>query len=281
MLRRWYFLLPVYLIVSFIEAYGQVGAVTYSIYFRTGKAELDRASKRTLDSLLNLGLINGSQSLAITGYADEPGSNPLNDSLSYRRARATAGYLQSGSAIAQHNIVSLSGAGYIGARGLGDNAEARRVDITAVSTPPTKTSLMIVDSLGLDGTFELDKIFFEAGKAILLPSSSAQLQELRQLMENRPTLRIRLEGHICCGAAFMKQTSNPMEAELNERQIENGRSLSLRRAEAVYLHLKRAGISAERISFKGFGFDRPKVFPEKTPEDEASNRRVEVRILSK
>jgi outer membrane protein OmpA-like peptidoglycan-associated protein len=51
------------------------------------------------------------------------------------------------------------------------------------------------------------------------------------------------------------------------------------RAKAVYDFLVSKGIAAERLSYKGFGFTRPKIFPEETEADRVQNRRVEIRVV--
>ncbi len=79
----------------------------------------------------------------------------------------------------------------------------------------------------------------------------------------------------------MARASNRREIDLQEKQMGDGRQLSEKRALAVYQYLVQNGIAAWRMSWKGFGFDHPKVFPEKTAEDAVKNRRVEVRILSR
>ena len=280
MTRLWFPFLLTCLGISFSQVFGQ-GSAKYSVYFKTGSAEIGSASRATLDSLLLHKLITRTQSLTITGYADEPGTTALNDSLSYKRAHAIARYLQRGSRSGPQSVARISGEGARLAVGQGDNPQARRVDITIGSAVPARISVETIDSVKLNGTFALDNLLFEGGLDILLPGSFPQLQQLLQVMKDRPTLHIRLEGHICCGGPFLARASNRREIDFNERAIETGRQLSERRAQAVYQYLIQNGIAAERMSWKGFGFERPKAFPEKTNEDAVSNRRVEVRVLSR
>jgi len=82
-------------------------------------------------------------------------------------------------------------------------------------------------------------------------------------MEEMPTLKISIEGHICCDSNDVTQ-------------------LSLARAKLVYDYLVKNGIDAKRLSYKGFGATRPiHPLPELNENEQKENRRVEIRILSK
>lgn len=68
---------------------------------------------------------------------------------------------------------------------------------------------------------------------------------------------IHIRGHVCCGPA---------------------ESVSKKRAKTVYRFLIQAGIDKERISYAGYSDEIPAVWPEKTEEDAAANRRVDFKI---
>jgi len=55
--------------------------------------------------------------------------------------------------------------------------------------------------------------------------------------------------------------------------------LSQNRAKAVYDYLAGKGIDAARLTWQGFGHSRPVIADEKTPDDAAKNKRVEIRII--
>ncbi len=98
---------------------------------------------------------------------------------------------------------------------------------------------------------------------VVLPDSRSILDELLQIMSNNPTLKIEIQGHICC---------NPSEIE----------DISLKRAKTVYNFLLSNGISADRITYKGFASSRPLYpLPEKNEEERVANRRVEILIIEK
>jgi outer membrane protein OmpA-like peptidoglycan-associated protein len=59
-------------------------------------------------------------------------------------------------------------------------------------------------------------------------------------------------------------------------------NLSEERARTVYSFLINNHIKAERLSFKGYGHQKPLFpYPERTGEEEIMNRRVEIKIIRK
>lgn len=98
---------------------------------------------------------------------------------------------------------------------------------------------------------------------VVLPDSRPILDELLQIMNNNPTLKIEIQGHICC----------------KEFEVED---ISIKRAKTVYNFLLPNGITESRISYKGFASTRPIYpLPEKNEEERVANRRVEILILEK
>jgi len=98
---------------------------------------------------------------------------------------------------------------------------------------------------------------------VILPESERILKELLQIMITNPTLKIEIQGHICC---------NPLEVQ----------DISTKRAKTVYDFLVRNGIDKDRITFKGFASTRPIYpLPEKNEFERIANRRVELLILEK
>jgi outer membrane protein OmpA-like peptidoglycan-associated protein len=94
--------------------------------------------------------------------------------------------------------------------------------------------------------------------------SQTELEKLLEFLNKNPSLKIEIQGHICC------QTSPGVY------------DVSPSRARAVWLFLIKNGINKNRMSFKGFGTTRPiHPIPEKSAQEEEDNRRVEIMILSK
>lgn len=109
----------------------------------------------------------------------------------------------------------------------------------------------------------LRNIFFDFNKFDLKPESQVELDKLVQLLQENPTVRIQIEGH----------TDNIGNAGDNLKLSEN-------RAKAVVNYLVSKGISAGRLTAKGFGATRP-VAENSSEEGRAQNRRTELKVMAK
>ncbi|MGC4040174.1 MAG: OmpA family protein [Flavobacterium sp.] len=111
----------------------------------------------------------------------------------------------------------------------------------------------------------LPNIYFFNNSARIVPKSDATLYDLRCAMEENPTLKIEIQGHICCQG----QSGGPAD-------------VSTARARAIYNYLLRNKIDKKRMTFKGYGTTRPiHPIPEKSAQEEDENRRVEILIIEK
>ncbi len=109
----------------------------------------------------------------------------------------------------------------------------------------------------------LKNIYFETNKSALLPESFTTLNSVVKLLQNNPSLRLEISGH----------TDNVGSAKYNNK-------LSLERAKSCVHYLEGQGITEDRLTAKGFGFQF-NIAPNDTDENKAKNRRVEFKILSK
>jgi len=107
----------------------------------------------------------------------------------------------------------------------------------------------------------LENLIFATGKANITPSSYEELNTIVKMMEERPDIKIQLEGHT-------DFAGNP-KANMQ---------LSRDRVEAVKDYLVDQGIKKKRIMLKAFGGEQP-ITRDRSPEGRRKNRRVEVRIL--
>ncbi len=112
-------------------------------------------------------------------------------------------------------------------------------------------------------TIRLKNIFFEFDKADLLPRSFVELEKLRQILKENPSLVIEIHGH----------TDSDGEEKYNLE-------LSKKRAKTVVDWLKTEGIASKRLAAKGFGEGQP-IVSNDTPENRALNRRVEFLIVKR
>lgn len=108
----------------------------------------------------------------------------------------------------------------------------------------------------------LNNVFFESGSANLLAKSGYELKRLLQLLQDNQGMMIEIRGH----------TDNVGSDSDNQQ-------LSEKRAQAVYNYLIAAGVSNERLSYKGFGESTP-IADNLTEEGRQRNRRTEFVILS-
>ncbi|MCA0236401.1 MAG: OmpA family protein [Bacteroidetes bacterium] len=97
---------------------------------------------------------------------------------------------------------------------------------------------------------------FESGKATLLKSSNAVLDEVVSVMNQYPEYSLNINGH----------TDNQGDDKMNM-------DLSQRRAKTCYDYLVSKGIAASRMAYAGFGETQP-VGDNKTAAGRKENRRV-------
>ena len=108
-----------------------------------------------------------------------------------------------------------------------------------------------------DGKIVSNGIRFDVGKATLRPESMGVLNEIYKMLSEHPDVDVSVEGH----------TDSDGDSDFNQK-------LSEERAETVRNQLISMGISAGRLTSKGFGESMP-VDTNGTPEGKAENRRVE------
>lgn len=120
----------------------------------------------------------------------------------------------------------------------------------------------LYDDLIEAGRVATQGIFFDVDSDGIRPESTPTLEEIGEMLEEHPDLRIAIEGHT-------DSTGND----------DHNLDLSIRRAVAVRGFLiDTYGIDADRLEADGFGETRP-VGDNETPEGRQQNRRVELVVL--
>lgn len=109
--------------------------------------------------------------------------------------------------------------------------------------------------------FVLRGMYFRRGTAEITHESIPVLETAVELLQERPTVWIRIEGH----------TDWPSSAADN-------RLLSEQQALAVETYLIRRGIDASRLETLGYGASRP-LIDDRSDEDRAMNRRIVLKIV--
>jgi len=117
----------------------------------------------------------------------------------------------------------------------------------------------LYDALSDKGRVATHGILFSTGSATIEGESTPTLKEIGDMLTAHPELKLTIEGH----------TDNVGAAATNQ-------TLSEQRAAAVKQYLvSNYGISADRLTTKGFGSSKPAT-PNDTPEGRQNNRRVEL-----
>lgn len=120
-----------------------------------------------------------------------------------------------------------------------------------------KGAVPLYDKFLTDGKFVTTGIKFDVAKASIKPESMGTINYVVKMMTDHPELNFSVEGH----------TDSDGESASNQK-------LSEARAKAVTETMINAGISADRLSSKGYGETKPMTSND-TPEGKAQNRRVE------
>lgn len=115
----------------------------------------------------------------------------------------------------------------------------------------------MLDALNRDGYVAL-YINFDTGKSIIRDESKPIIQQIVKMLELSPDLKISVEGHT-------DNTGSPASNKI----------LSEERAKSVVAAIAGQGIPVERLSYSGFGQDKP-IGDNNTEEGRARNRRVEL-----
>ncbi|MPN08186.1 hypothetical protein SDC9_155467 [bioreactor metagenome] len=105
-------------------------------------------------------------------------------------------------------------------------------------------------------------IQFDYNKAELSADSKRQVDDVIILMQNIPELIVKINGH----------TDNKGDKKYNQ-------DLSEKRAKGVYDYMVKKGVDKSRLSYQGFGMDKP-IADNKTEEGRSQNRRVEFEIIN-
>jgi len=112
-----------------------------------------------------------------------------------------------------------------------------------------------------DASIVINNVYFDTDKYILRKESHVELKQLAMIMKEYPGMKVEISGH----------TDDVGNDAYNQ-------TLSNNRAKAVMDYLVSAGISKERLLYKGYGKSRP-ITPNIDAASRQLNRRVEFKIL--
>lgn len=249
-----------------------------TFYFDTNKYELSNAEYDKLHQWITLNTT--SKILSITGATDDVGSSGYNDTLSQKRVNYIFDHVKDKVTI-REDFKSIS----LGEKGaVAENKAENRIAIIHFlqekDLDKEKAILGIQEAveevLPENATLEervkaskvgtkiiLKNINFYQNTFATLPESQPALYDLLYVLQTNPSMRIEIQGHICC-------------------IDKDYRNLSADRAKQIKRFLVYNGIPQHRIQTKGFGVAQPLyAIPEADEAQAAANRRVEIEILSK
>lgn len=112
----------------------------------------------------------------------------------------------------------------------------------------------------MERTIILDNVLFDFDKTAVKPDGTKILDRLIVFLKENSDKKVDLEGH----------TDSVGTDQYNQ-------NLSERRTASVKDYLTKRGVDTSRITTKGFGESKP-IADNKTAEDRAKNRRVEIKV---
>jgi len=130
--------------------------------------------------------------------------------------------------------------------------------------PNTRPGAVVdLDGCEVEAVIELEGVYFEFDKATIKPEGKVVLNEAAALLQKHERVVVEVAGH----------TDSTGSEDYNQ-------GLSERRANAVKDYLTQQGVTATRLSARGYGEAQP-VASNDTKEGRAENRRVELIVLDR
>jgi outer membrane protein OmpA-like peptidoglycan-associated protein len=282
------------LIVSSISAQEQ-----FSVYFDSNKFDLTTKEKQSLNNWISANKNN--KIVAIHGFTDEVGTTGFNDTLAQKRVDFIFQNVKNQIKIREDFKTRSFGESFNQSV---NKAENRKVTIfyilekdlpredeilgikKVIKEEQPKPEIVYPEKLvfenpnGTKSEFKLDRVFMKTmgetkpGEKLKIENlnfiintfavvneSRVKMYELLLVLQRNPQMKIEIHGHLCC-----------MPVDRTD--------LSTQRAKAIYNFLIQNEIDKSRLSYKGFGSTQPIYpLPEKSEEERAANRRVEILIV--
>jgi outer membrane protein OmpA-like peptidoglycan-associated protein len=128
-----------------------------------------------------------------------------------------------------------------------------------------------LENLDVGTSISLEELTFQMGRHYLNLDAERYLLVLLDCLKTHSNIVFQIVGHVCCRYT----TIDGYDQDTKEDK------LSVNRAKYIYEFFLANGIDANRMTYKGLGSTKPKVWPETTEHDQYLNRRVEIVIVSK
>ncbi|MDN3676575.1 OmpA family protein [Flavobacterium paronense] len=270
-----------------------------TVYFDSNKFVLDTKENTKLNTWISENKSN--KIVAIHGFTDEDGTNGFNDTLAQKRVNCIFNAVKNQIKIREDFKTRSFGESFNQSKNKAENRRViiyyilekdlpREDEILGIKKEIVKEEpkpeivypekLVFENPNGTKSEFKLDRTFMKkvgdskAGEKLKIENlnfvintfavvneSRGKLYELLLVLQKKPSLKIEIQGHLCC---------MPIDRT----------DLSTQRAKAIYNFLVNHDIQKDRLSYKGFGSSMPiYALPEKDEQERAANRRVEILIV--
>lgn len=271
----------------------------FTLYFDSNKSELNPKENSKLKSWISENKSN--KIVAIHGFTDEDGTNGFNDTLAQKRVNVVFNSVKNQIKIREDFKTRSFGESFVQSKNKAENRRviiyyifekdlAREDEILGIKKEVVEEEpkpeieypekMIFENPNGTKSEFKLDRVFMKkmehakAGEKLkienlnfiintfaVVPESRGKLYELLVVLQSNPSLKIEIQGHLCC---------MPIDRT----------DLSTQRAKAIYQFLIANDVYRARLSYKGFGSSNPIYpLPEKDEKERAANRRVEILIV--
>ncbi len=198
--------------------------------------------------------------LQLEAHCDTTGSMEHNDDLAQRRMDAVLKMLERDRWMIDKAKTKIYSERKAGSDKNYSHDIYRRVDVIILIQPPTNAQLLsmqlnaFANDTATVTSIDLTILFYP-GTTKLMTESVPETIALKEFLLNHSEISADIHGHVCCGDNF---------------------PLSYDRAKLIAEFLMKQGVQAKRLTFQGHSNKQPKVYPEKTEDDQKQNRRVAV-----
>jgi outer membrane protein OmpA-like peptidoglycan-associated protein len=225
---------------------------TIKLYHEVNSTKI--INEKDLQDFLTYWQTDKDQSIIIISYADTTGNKESNQLLSQNRANHVAKKIKELGVTSDRIIIDGKG------EMTNKNLSEARISYLHMAKHSTH-------ELMPGKKIDFLKLFFEGNYIKFSPQSEPYIYELLQIMQDNPTLRIKVEGHICC--------SDKEEDGIDKATGE--KNLSWARAAIIKDFLVKKGIEPHRIEIEGLAHKKPKY--KGNFQMEGFNRRAEIVVL--
>lgn len=281
--------------------------ISFNLYFDIDVYTLNADQQRLLSSKIELLDRQKNYEIELEGSADYLGEKEANQVLSENRAESIIEFITAKYA-GRFFRIRYSGIGEQtkdesykeGIRGIQEHRRTRVIIKEKYTPPPTATKvepasepppkpkiaevvpatpkekskeafIKKINTLAIGDKLVLQNLQFIPGRHILRDSSIPTIKLLLEILQQNEALEIEIHGHVCCGDGIGGRDGFDLDTQ--------GYNLSKMRAKNVHDYLVKNGIDKKRLSHRGFAFDQPLHYPERSLEDKDANRRVEIKII--